>query len=346
MYLPFRAFPDGGKAPRPAGCGEEPEKPRRSGLPSFFLVLGLTLSLAGRPAVTEAATLANHMDAWESASLWCQDQHQRWAEHRLSGPLDPEQRVIVDLPSLPCFFLEVGLKESLLSFSIPQELRQDDALEVNYSPYGDLSLDVSRRGEPLFSAEGTEKDRELARDPDRNPPDPVEVGPLLAVLRMDLPKAEGSALGLPYRTVDESFELRTALVSEGVVWKGSLYFYEDKLSVAALSASLTERTLEKVYAELAFQGYRHAEEKEEAVSFTDDPALDAQPAVRQEAVQKLLADLAAPEAEPYEVMFLPCALQKEDDEAHRNPTMQVQLRIAPGAERIKLTLSTYEVAEE
>lgn len=345
MHLPFCVFPDGGKAAYPVGCWEN-LRLRRSGLPSLLAVLALALLLAGRPAFTRAATLANHMDAWESASLWCQDQHQQWVEHKLSGPLDPEQQVTASLPSAPCFFLEVGLKESLLNFPIPQELRQDDALEVNYSPYGDLSLDVSRHGEALFSTEGTEKDRGLARDPDRNPPDPLEVGPLLAVLRMDLPKAEGSALGLPYRTVDESFELRTALVSEGVVWKGSLYFYEDKLSVAALSASLTESTLEKVYAELASQGYRHAEEKEEAVSFTDDPALDTQPAVRQEAVQKLLADLAAPEAEPYEVMFLPCALQKEGDEAQRNPTMQVQLRIAPGTEHIELTLSTYEVAEE
>lgn len=343
MYPPFCTLPDRAAT---GGFRKKTGRPqaRRSGIPVLLAAVGL-LFLMGRAAFAEAATLANHMDAWESASLWCQDQRQQWAEHRLSGPLDPDQQVGFALPSEPCFFLEIGLKKTLLSFAIPQELRDGDALEVNYSPYGDLSLDASRQGEPLFSAEGSEKDRGLVRDPDRNPPEPVEAGPLLTLLRMDLPKARGLALGLPYLTVDESLEVRAALLSEGVLWKGSLYFYEDKLSIAALTASLTMDSLEKWYAELAAQGYRHAQENEESLSFTDDPALSPDASVRKAALEKLLADLAAPEAEPYEVMFLPSADGKEVP-ADGKETMQIQMRIAPGTSRLDITLSSYEAAEE
>ena len=343
MYPPFCTLPDRAAT---GGFPKDPGRPqaRRSGIPFLLAAVGL-LFLAGRAAFAEAATLANHMDAWESASLWCQDERQQWAEHRLSGPLDPDQQIGFTLPAEPCFFLEVGLKKTLLSFAIPQELREADALEVNYSPYGDLSLDVSRRGEPLFSAEGTEKDRGLARDPDRNPPEPVEAGPLLTLLRMDLPKAEALALGLPYLTVDESLEVRAALLSEGVLWKGSLYFYEDRLSIAALTASLTVDSLKKWYAELVSHGYRHAQENEESLSFTDDPALSPDATVRKAALEKQLGDLAAPEAEPYEVMFLPSA-DGEEIPADGKETMQIQMRIAPGTSRIEITLSSYEAAEE
>lgn len=343
MYLPFCTFPGSAAT---GGFRKESGRPhaRRSGISFLLAAVGL-LFLAGRADFAKAATLANHMDAWESASLWCQDQRQQWAEHRLSGPLDPEQQVGFTLPSEPCFFLEVGLKKTLLSFAIPQELRDGDALEVNYSPYGDLSLDVSRQGEPLFSAEGTEKDRGLARDPDRNPPDPVEAGPLLTLLGMDLPKTRGLTLGLPYLTVDETLEVRTALLSDGVLWKGSLYFYEDKLSIAALTASLTLDSLEKWYAELASQGYRHSEENEESLSLTEDPALSSDATVRKAALEKLLSDLAAPEAEPYEVMFLPSPDGKEPPAADKE-TMQIQMRIAPGTSRIEITLSSYEAAAE
>lgn len=346
MYLPFCALRDSGTATRPRYLRKGPERPQaRRSVPFLLAAVGLALVLVGRAALAEAATLVNHMDAWESVSLWCQDPRQQWVEHTLSGPLDPDQQVAFALPSEPCFFLEIGLKKSLLNFSIPQELRDGDALEVNYSPYGDLSLDVSRQGEPLFSAEGTEKDRGLARDPDRHPPDPVETGPLLTVLRMGLPKAQGLALGLPCLTVDESLEVRTALLSDGVIWKGSLYFYEDTLSIAALTTPLTMDSLEKWYSELAAQGYRHAEESEEAISFTDDPALSPDATARKAALEKLLADLAAPEAEPYEVMFLP-ADGKEPATQDGKETMQVQMRIAPGTSRIEITLNSYEAAEE
>ena len=112
MYLPFCTFPGSAAT---GGFRKESGRPhaRRSGIPFLLAAVGL-LFLAGRADFAKAATLANHMDAWESASLWCQNQRQQWAEHRLSGPLDPEQQVGFTLPSEPCFFLEVGLKKTLL----------------------------------------------------------------------------------------------------------------------------------------------------------------------------------------------------------------------------------------
>lgn len=336
MFLPCRILRDGRAVP-PA---ERPDPGKH--LLGLLRTLPLLLASA-LTAPAAAATLANHMDAIESASLWCQDDRQKWVEHRLAGPLDPEQQAAFPLPPGPCLFLEVGMKDHLLNFSITQELGTEDLLDLNYSPYGDVSLDVSRKGEPLFSAEGDEKDRGLARDPDRTPPEPVEAGPLLDALRMDLPKEKCLVMGLPCRTVDESLELRAALASDGVIWRGSLYLYENRLSVANLTTPLDETTLEKLFAELAAKGYRHAEENEESISFTDDPLLGGDAASRRAALRGLLADLAAPEAEPYEVMFLP---DLPEGEAARADTMQVQLRIAPGTERIELTLSTYEPPDE
>lgn len=336
MFLPCRILRDGRAVP--------PAERLHPGKRLWGLLRALPLLLASWLALPAgAATLANHMDAVESASLWCQDERQQWAEHRVAGPLDPEQQTAFSLPTGPCFFLEVGQKDSLLNFSITQELGAEDLLDLNYSPYGDVSLDVSRKGEPLFSAEGDEKDRGLARDPDRHPPDPVEAGPLLDALVMDLPKEKCLVMGLPYRTADESLELRTALSSEGVIWRGNLYLYEDRLSVASLTTPLDEATLEKLFAALAAKGYRHAEENEESISFTDDPLLGGDAASRREALRGLLAELAAPEAEPYEVMFLPDLPQGERARAE---TIQVQVRIAPGTGRIEVTLSTYEAADE
>ncbi len=107
MYLPFCTFPGSAAT---GGFRKESGRPhaRRSGIPFLLAAVGL-LFLAGRADFAKAATLANHMDAWESASLWCQDQRQQWSERRLSGPLAPEQQVGFTRPSEPCLFLEVGL---------------------------------------------------------------------------------------------------------------------------------------------------------------------------------------------------------------------------------------------
>ena len=163
----------------------------------FIALLTLAVFMAGGTAAS-AATIANHMDyPVEGFSLWCQDSKQHWIERKLTGHLDMEQKAAVTLPEDPCFFLEADMGDYLLSFPIKQELQGEDLLDTSCMP--DPTLEVYRKAEPLFIADGEEKDRDLERDPDRNPPEVVPIGRLLDTFKGGMSEQECLMYGIPLR---------------------------------------------------------------------------------------------------------------------------------------------------
>lgn len=308
----------------------------------WFLLLGLIV-----PA--QAAMLSNHLEYPVNAvSLWCKDKDS-WKELPLTGPLEPEQQTAVTLPATPCAFIEAGTETFILSFALPQPLEAEDTLDLGYTPrYGDTYLEVVRNGKPLFSSTGSEKDRNLARDPDRNPPAPIAIGGLLDTFKIGMTEAECLKLGMPLRKVDdEDFTLKTALLSEGVTWHGTLSLWEGKLSVVGLVAPLSASTLEQLFSEMSGKRYRHVEETENGLSILEDTLLSPQPETRREAVQALLGQLAAADAEPYEASFQPLYdFECRGANATKCKEMMVQMRIAPGNNRIELVLQEYDVTEK
>ncbi len=347
MNVPFRLSG--------ARTEEEPAGPHDPGCKGgVFLGTLLTLAvlLAGPPAAW-AAKLANHMDyPVEAFSLWCQDPHQQWVERKLSGHLDMEQQVSVTLPEEPCFFLEADMGDYLLSFPVKQELRPEDRLDTSCMP--DPTLEVFRGSEPLFIADGEEKDRDLARDPDRNPPETVSIGPLLDTFRGDMDEAACLRYGILLRRESyndsQNISLKTSLSSGGVLWQGVISLYRDtESSIVGLSLTspLSEGTLHRLFGELAAKDYKHAMLGDEGPVYADDPILSDDPGVRAQAVRDTLSQLAAPNADPYDAHFEPDTPEcREKKEGTSCLDLGVDIRIAPGSNRIELFLQDGEESPE
>ncbi len=320
-------------------------------------VLALTVFFAcGNPAA--AATLANHMDyPAEGFALWCQDSQQQWVEHKLAGHLEMEQKVSVPLPEEPCFFLEVDMGDYLLSFPIKQELEADDLLDMGCMP--DPALEVYRNNEPLFITDGGEKDRNLARDPDRNPPETVAIGGLLETFRGGMSEAECLAYGIPLRREvyndSQSFSIKTSLSSAGAIWQGIISRYKDaetEIIGLSLTTPLSRQTLETLFAELAAKGYRHTVLGDNGPEYLEEPLLSTDLAVRGKAVGELLAQLKAPNADLFDAHFEPGTPECREEAGEEAPSATAQaagtegscrdlsadIRIAPGSDVIELFL--------
>ena len=307
-----------------------------------------------------AATIANHMDyPAEGFSLWCQDSQQRRGERKLAGHLDMEQQASVPLPEEPCLFLEADMGEYLLSFPIKQELQPDDLLDVSCMP--DPTLEVYRSSEPLFIADGTEKDRGLARDPDRNPPEIMTIGALLDTFRGGMSEAECLAYGIPLRREQyngsQNFSIKTALSSEGVTWHGTISLYKDAetgMIGLSLTTPLNRTALERLFAGLASKAYRHTMLGDNGPVYPEEPLLNADAAVRGKAVGELLSQLADPNADPYDAHFEPGSPECREKDAGEGGAekkdlcreLGADIRIAPGSERIELFLQEGEEPAE
>lgn len=322
----------------------------------------LAVFMAGGNAAS-AATIANHMDyPVEGFSLWCQDPQQHWIERKLTGHLDMEQQAAITLPEDPCFFLEADMGDYLLSFPIKQELQPDDLLDTSCMP--DPTLEVYRKAEPLFIADGEEKDRGLERDPDRNPPETVSIGRLLDTFKGGMSEQECLMYGIPLRRESyndsQNVSIKTALVSDGVVWHGVISLYKDaetNMIGLSLATSLSEGSLEKLFSALSERAYKHAALGDDGPVYMDDPILSPDPAVRKEAIRNMLAQLAAPNADPYDTHFEPDSpecREKDAKEEKKTPDgaqsvckeLSADIRIAPGSDRIELFLQEGEESAE
>ena len=140
----------------------------------------------------------------------------------------------------------------LLSFPIKQELQGEDLLDTSCMP--DPTLEVYRKAEPLFIADGEEKDRDLERDPDRNPPEVVPIGRLLDTFKGGMSEQECLMYGIPLRRESyndsQNFSIKTAMVSDGVVWHGIISLYKDaetNIIGLSLTTPLSEGALEKLF---------------------------------------------------------------------------------------------------
>lgn len=273
-------------------------------------LLALIVSLAWGSAAF-AATIANHMDyPAEGFALWCQDSQQRWVEHKLTGHLDMEQHVSVPLPEEPCLFLEADMGDYLLSFPVKQELGADDLLDMGCMP--DPTLEVYRDNEPLFIADGTEKDRGLARDPDRNPPETIQIGNLLDTFKGGMSEADCLNFGIPLRRErfndSQNFSIKTSLSSEGIIWQGVISLYRDTDTAIiglTLGTQISRAALEKLFAALSARGYRHTMLGDNGPVYPDDPLLNTDADVRARGVADLLAQLEDPNSDPYDAHFEP-----------------------------------------
>lgn len=327
-------------------------------------LLALTVFLAcGSPA--EAATIANHMDyPAEGFALWCQDSQQQWVERKLAGHLDMEQKVSAPLPEEPCFFLEVDMGDYLLSFPIKQELQSDDLLDMGCMP--DPALEVYRNNEPLFITDGGEKDRNLARDPDRNPPETIVIGGLLETFRGGMTEAECLAYGIPLRREmyndSQSFSIKTSLSSSGAIWQGVISRYKDaetEIIGLSLTTPLNRQTLENLFAELAAGGYRHTVLGDNGPVYSAEPLLSTDFAVRTKAVGELLTQLKDPNADLFDAHFEPATPECREQAAEEASSAEAQaikkkpcrelsadIRIAPGSDSIELFLQEGEEPAE
>ena len=346
MNVPFR--PSGVRA-EDAPAGPSDPGCKRGAFLGAVLALAALLTLT--PAA-KAAKLANHMDyPVEAFSLWCQDPHQQWVERRLTGHLDMEQQADVTLPAEPCFFLEADMGDYLLSFPVKQELQPDDRLDTVCMP--DPTLEAYRGTEPLFIADGEEKDHGLARDPDRNPPEIVSVGPLLDTFRGDMTEEACLRYGIPLRRESyndsQTFSIKTSLSSGGVIWQGTISIYKDaetSLIGLFLASPLSAGTLERLFAELEAGRYKHTVLGDAGPVYTDDPILSGDPAVRAQAIRDALVQLAAPNADPYDAHFEPDTPECRGKEDSSCVALSVDIRIAPGSNRIELFLQDGEEPPE
>ena len=325
----------------------------------FIALLTLAVFMAGGTAAS-AATIANHMDyPVEGFSLWCQDPQQHWIERKLTGHLDMEQKAAVTLPEDPCFFLEADMGDYLLSFPIKQELQGEDLLDTSCMP--DPTLEVYRKAEPLFIADGYEKDRDLERDPDRNPPEVVPIGRLLDTFKGGMSEQECLMYGIPLRRESyndsQNFSIKTAMVSDGVVWHGIISLYKDaetNIIGLSLTTPLSEGALEKLFSALSGRAYKHVALGDDGPVYMDDPILSPDPAVRKEAIRNMLAQLTVPNADPYDTHFEPDSpecrekdAKKEQNEAQAAcKELSADIRIAPGSDRIELFLQEGEESAE
>jgi len=88
--------------------------------------------------------------------------------------------------------------------------------------------------------------------------------------------------------------------------------------------------------------------------YMDDPILSPDPAVRKEAIRNMLAQLTAPNADPYDTHFEPDSpecrekdAKKEQNEAQAAcKELSADIRIAPGSDRIELFLQEGEESAE
>lgn len=108
------------------------------------------------------------------------------------------------------------------------------------------TLEVYRKAEPLFIADGEEKDRDLERDPDRNPPEVVPIGRLLDTFKGGMSEQECLMYGIPLRRESyndsQNFSIKTAMVSDGVVWHGIISLYKDaETNIIGLSDHAAQR---------------------------------------------------------------------------------------------------------
>ena len=295
----------------------------------------------------------------EGFSLWCQDPQQQWIERKLTGHLDMEQQAAVTLPEDPCFFLEADMGDYLLSFPIKQELQGEDLLDTSCMPAP--TLEVYRKAEPLFIADGEEKDRDLERDPDRNPPEVVPIGRLLDTFKGGMSEQECLMYGIPLRRESyndsQNFSIKTAMVSDGVVWHGIISLYKDaetNIIGLSLTTPLSEGALEKLFSALSGRAYKHVALGDDGPVYMDDPILSPDPAVRKEAIRNMLAQLTAPNADPYDTHFEPDSpecrekdAKKEQNEAQAAcKELSADIRIAPGSDRIELFLQEGEESAE
>ena len=321
----------------------------------FIALLTLAVFMAGG-----TAAIASHMDyPVEGFSLWCQDPQQHWIERKLTGHLDMEQKAAVTLPEDPCFFLEADMGDYLLSFPIKQELQGEDLLDTSCMP--DPTLEVYRKAEPLFIADGEEKDRDLERDPDRNPPEVVPIGRLLDTFKGGMSEQECLMYGIPLRRESyndsQNFSIKTAMVSDGVVWHGIISLYKDaetNIIGLSLTTPLSEGALEKLFSALSGRAYKHVALGDDGPVYMDDPILSPDPAVRKEAIRNMLAQLTVPNADPYDTHFEPDSpecrekdAKKEQNEAQAAcKELSADIRIAPGSDRIELFLQEGEESAE
>lgn len=346
MNVPFRL-----SGVRVEDVPARPHDPGCKGGAFLGALLALAVLLVGAPAAL-AAKLANHMDyPVEAFSLWCQPPHQQWVERKLSGRLDMEQQVSVTLPEEPCFFLEADMGDYLLSFPVKQELQPEDRLDTSCMP--DPTLEVFRGNEPLFIADGEEKDRGLARDPDRNPPETVSVGPLLDTFRGDMGEEDCLRYGIPLRRESyndsQNVSIKTSLSSGGVLWQGVISLYKDtESSIVGLSliAPLSEGTLDRLFGELAAKGYKHAMLGDDGPVYEDDPILSVDSGVRAQAIRDALTQLAAPNADPYDAHFEPDTPECREKKGAPCLDLGVDIRIAPSSNRIELFLQDGEESPE
>ena len=122
----------------------------------------------------------------------------------------------------------------------------------------------TRKAEPLFIADGEEKDRDLERDPDRNPPEVVPIGRLLDTFKGGMSEQECLMYGIPLRRESyndsQNFSIKTAMVSDGVVWHGIISLYKDaetNIIGLSLTTPLSEGALEKLFSALSGRAYKH-----------------------------------------------------------------------------------------
>ena len=220
--------------------------------------------------------------------------------HRASGHGAESRRHAAEDP---CFFLEADMGDYLLSFPIKQELQGEDLLDTSCMP--DPTLEVYRKAEPLFIADGEEKDRDLERDPDRNPPEVVPIGRLLDTFKGGMSEQECLMYGIPLRRESyndsQNFSIKTAMVSDGVVWHGIISLYKDaetNIIGLSLTTPLSEGALEKLFSALSGRAYKHVALGDDGPVYMDDPILSPDPAVRKEAIRNMLAQLTVPNADP------------------------------------------------
>ena len=239
---------------------------------------------------------------------------------------------------------------------------------MDASGKGGIVRHVFSQGDPMgmhyhgFGApKGEEKDRDLERDPDRNPPEVVPIGRLLDTFKGGMSEQECLMYGIPLRRESyndsQNFSIKTAMVSDGVVWHGIISLYKDaetNIIGLSLTTPLSEGALEKLFSALSGRAYKHVALGDDGPVYMDDPILSPDPAVRKEAIRNMLAQLTVPNADPYDTHFEPDSpecrekdAKKEQNEAQAAcKELSADIRIAPGSDRIELFLQEGEESAE